>query len=64
MAATAFVSALFCAGGAAADEPTLGAAAAASGRYFGAALDPGAFDEQRYATWRPTARPQSRRRTR
>ncbi len=48
MAATAFVSALFCAGGAAADEPTLGAAAAASGRYFGAALDPGAFDEPRY----------------
>jgi endo-1,4-beta-xylanase len=32
----------------AAGEATLGAAAAASGRYFGAALDPGDFDEKRY----------------
>jgi endo-1,4-beta-xylanase len=31
-----------------AGEATLGSAAAASGRYFGAALDPGAFDEKRY----------------
>jgi len=36
------------AGPAAADAPTLGAAAAASGRYFGAALDPGALDERAY----------------
>lgn len=31
-----------------ADVPTLGSAAAASGRYFGAALDPDAFDERPY----------------
>ena len=31
-----------------ADTLTLGAAAASSGRYFGAALDPNDFDEQRY----------------
>jgi endo-1,4-beta-xylanase len=36
------------AGPGAAGEATLGSAAAASGRYFGAALDPGAFDEKRY----------------
>lgn len=36
------------AGSGAAGEPTLGSAAAASGRYFGAALDPGAFDERPY----------------
>src|SRR5271165_1028790 len=31
-----------------ADEATLGAAAASAGRYFGGALDPGAFDERPY----------------
>ncbi len=31
-----------------AQTPTLGAAAAASGRYFGAALDPSAFDDRPY----------------
>jgi endo-1,4-beta-xylanase len=31
-----------------AGEPTLGAAAASAGRYFGGALDPGAFDERPY----------------
>jgi endo-1,4-beta-xylanase len=31
-----------------ADEATLGAAAASAGRYFGAALDPGDFDERPY----------------
>src|SRR5690349_18865755 len=33
---------------AAADEVTLGSAAGRSGRYFGAALDPGALDERAY----------------
>ena len=36
------------AGPAAAEDMTLKAAAALSGRYFGAALDPGAFDEKPY----------------
>ncbi|MBV8440571.1 MAG: endo-1,4-beta-xylanase [Hyphomicrobiales bacterium] len=31
-----------------ADEATLGSAAASAGRYFGGALDPGAFDERPY----------------
>ena len=39
---------LFVAGVARAGETTLQTAAAASGRYFGAALDPGDFDEKRY----------------
>ena len=46
IAATAL--ALMGAVSAAADEATLGAAAAASGRYFGAALDPDALDEKPY----------------
>ena len=48
LTAAAFASALLCAAPAAAGEATLGAAAAASGRYFGAALDPGALDEPPY----------------
>ena len=36
------------AGASFAEPPTLGAAAAASGRYFGAALDPDAFDDRPY----------------
>jgi endo-1,4-beta-xylanase len=38
----------FGAGRGLAEVPTLGSAAAASGRYFGAALDPDAFDERPY----------------
>ena len=37
-----------CAGSCRAQVATLGSAAAGTGRYFGAALDPGAFDERRY----------------
>jgi endo-1,4-beta-xylanase len=46
-AAAAALVILTCVAGEA-DEVTLGSAAAASGRYFGAALDPDAFDEKPY----------------
>ena len=47
--AAATLAALACAlSPAEADQVTLGSAAAASGRYFGAALDPDAFDERPY----------------
>jgi endo-1,4-beta-xylanase len=43
-----FVEAVYGARPGAAGESALGAAAAVSGRYFGAALDPGAFNERPY----------------
>lgn len=49
LAATAAALAAFCpAVSGSADEATLGSAAASAGRYFGGALDPGAFDERLY----------------
>ena len=45
----AFASSAHGAGSGPADAPTLAAAAAVSGRYFGAALDPDAFDERAYS---------------
>ena len=49
LAATAVALAAFCPAVAGpADEATLGSAAASAGRYFGGALDSGAFDERPY----------------
>jgi endo-1,4-beta-xylanase len=49
LAAAAVALAAFCPAVAGpADEATLGSAAASAGRYFGGALDPGAFDERPY----------------
>src|SRR5271155_5654639 len=49
LAATAVALAAFCpAVSVPADEATLGSAATSAGRYFGGALDPGAFDERPY----------------